>query len=111
MIRRKRIGIFGGTFNPPHIAHVAAAEAFSRCIDPDILMIIPDFIPPHKSFAGTVTPAQRLDMCKLAFSHIKNAVISDLEISRVERAIRQIPLLSFRVTIGICISSVALICF
>ena len=82
MIRRKRIGIFGGTFNPPHIAHVAAAEAFSRCIDPDILMIIPDFIPPHKSFAGTVTPAQRLDMCKLAFSHIKNAVISDLEISR-----------------------------
>jgi nicotinate-nucleotide adenylyltransferase len=45
-------------------------------------MIIPDFIPPHKSFAGTVTPEQRLDMCKLAFSHIKNVVVSDLEISR-----------------------------
>ena len=78
----KSIGIFGGTFNPPHIAHVAAAEAFSRCVDPDILMIMPDFIPPHKSFAGTVTPSQRLDMCKLAFSHIKNVVVSDLEIAR-----------------------------
>ena len=78
----KRIGIFGGTFNPPHIAHVAAAEAFSGRIDPDILMIIPDFIPPHKTFAGTVTPSQRLDMCKLAFSHIKNVEVSDLEIAR-----------------------------
>ncbi len=78
----KRIGIFGGTFNPPHIAHVAAAEAFSGRIDPDILMIIPDFIPPHKTFAGTVTPSQRLDMCKLAFSHIKNVQVSDLEIAR-----------------------------
>lgn len=78
----KSIGIFGGTFNPPHIAHVAAAEAFSRHVDPDTLMIIPDFIPPHKSFAGTVTPNQRLEMCKLAFSHIKNVEISDMEISR-----------------------------
>ncbi len=78
----KSIGIFGGTFNPPHIAHVAAAEAFSKHIDPDTLMIIPDFIPPHKSFAGTVTPAQRLEMCHLAFSHIKNVLISDMEIAR-----------------------------
>ena len=78
----KRIGIFGGTFNPPHIAHVAAAEAFSGRIDPDIRMIIPDFIPPHTTFAGTVTPSQRLDMCKLAFSHIKNVQVSDLEIAR-----------------------------
>ena len=78
----KRIGIFGGTFNPPHIAHVAAAEAFSKRVDPDVLMIMPDFIPPHKTFAGTVTPAQRLEMCRLAFSHIKNVEVSDLEIAR-----------------------------
>lgn len=78
----KSIAVFGGTFNPPHVAHVAAAEAFSRRIDPDTLMIIPDFIPPHKSFAGTVTPSQRLDMCRLAFSHIKNVVVSDMEIAR-----------------------------
>lgn len=80
--RTGSIGIFGGTFNPPHIAHVAAAEAFSKRIDPDTLMIIPDFIPPHKSFAGTVTPSQRLDMCRLAFSHIKNVEVSDMEIMR-----------------------------
>ena len=78
----KSIGIFGGTFNPPHIAHVAAAEAFSKRVDPDVLMIIPDFIPPHKTFAGTVTPAQRLEMCKIAFSIIPCAVVSDLEIAR-----------------------------
>ena len=45
---KRKIGIFGGTFNPPHIGHVSAAEAFITGMKLDELMIIPDYIPPHK---------------------------------------------------------------
>ena len=77
-----RIGIFGGTFNPPHIGHVAAAEAFADALNLDELIIMPDYLPPHKDYVGDVTPEQRLEMCRLAFSHIKNSKVSELEILR-----------------------------
>lgn len=81
-----RVGIYGGTFNPPHVGHVRAAEAFAEAIKPEKLLIIPDFLPPHKELAGTVTPAQRLRMCELAFGHITGAQISDMEIKRGGRS-------------------------
>lgn len=82
MNEKIRVGIFGGTFNPPHLAHVKAAECFCEAIKPDELLIIPDFLPPHKAYSGTVTPEQRLEMCKLAFGHIPCATVSDMEIKR-----------------------------
>ena len=82
MNKRGKIAVFGGTFNPPHIAHVRAAESYASAINPDVLMIIPDFLPPHKEFAGTVTAGERLRMCELAFGHIKSVEISDIEIKR-----------------------------
>ena len=82
MKTKPRIAVYGGTFNPPHIAHVRAAESFYFAIKPDVLMIIPDFLPPHKEFQGTVSASQRLDMCRLAFGHIENTVVSDIEIKR-----------------------------
>lgn len=78
----KKIGIFGGTFNPPHIGHVRAAESFRRALALDELLIIPDFLPPHKSLSGNASAEDRLNMCRLAFSHIDGAVISDMEIKR-----------------------------
>lgn len=83
MINKKiKLGIYGGTFNPPHIAHVRAAELFYEAVKPDKLLIIPDFLPPHKQFSGTVTPQERLEMCEIAFSHIPNVTVSDTEIKR-----------------------------
>lgn len=78
----KKIGIYGGTFNPPHIGHVRAAESFRQSLPLDELLIIPDFLPPHKNLSGSITPEDRLNMCRLAFSHIDGAVISDMEIKR-----------------------------
>ena len=43
-----RIGIYGGTFAPPHEGHVAAAKEFLRQMQLDLLYIIPAAIPPHK---------------------------------------------------------------
>ncbi|MBQ6932199.1 MAG: adenylyltransferase/cytidyltransferase family protein, partial [Clostridia bacterium] len=44
-----RIGIFGGTFNPPHIGHTRLAEHFVSELKLDRLLVIPTYQPPHKS--------------------------------------------------------------
>ena len=81
-LNKLKVGIFGGTFNPPHIAHVKAAEAFASSLGLDKLLIMPDFLPPHKEYVGHVSAQERLHMCQLAFSHIDRAEISTLEIDR-----------------------------
>lgn len=83
---KRRVAIFGGTFNPPHVGHVAAAESFFSAIEPDELIIIPDFLPPHKEYQGEVSAEDRLEMCKLAFGHIERVSVSDLEIKRGGRS-------------------------
>ncbi len=79
---KKRLGIYGGTFSPPHKGHIEAAEAFMREMKLDELLIIPTFLPPHKESADGATPLDRLNMCRIAFSHIPNTYISDMEIKR-----------------------------
>ena len=79
---KRRVGIFGGTFNPPHIGHISAAEAFLNGAKLDSLIIMPAFIPPHKEYDSVVSCEQRLEMCKLAFGGIPNTCVSDLEIAR-----------------------------
>lgn len=86
MTPKRKIAIYGGTFSPPHVAHVRACEAFYQHIKPDELLIIPDYLPPHKEIEGEVTPSQRLKMAELAFSHIPTAKISDMEILRGGRS-------------------------
>lgn len=77
-----RIGIFGGTFNPPHVGHVESARSFLKAMKLDRLLVIPTFTPPHKEFHEEATPSERLDMCRIAFSSIPCAEISDMEILR-----------------------------
>lgn len=79
---KRRIGIFGGTFNPPHIGHVEAAKAFAEEARLDSLIIMPAFIPPHKEYDSLVSCDERLKMCKIAFKDVKNSTVSDLEIAR-----------------------------
>lgn len=81
-MKKERVGIFGGTFNPPHNGHVKAAETFLQQMKLDRLIIIPALIPPHKEYNSTVSSKERIDMCNLAFSDIDNAEISDIEIRR-----------------------------
>ncbi len=92
----EKIVIFGGTFNPPHIGHIKSAEAVSRALNPDKLMIIPDFLPPHKILTDDIIAESRLEMCKLAFSHIKNVEISDIEIKRGGKSYTAVTLQSLK---------------
>ena len=78
----ERIGIYGGTFSPPHNGHVHAARAFLTAFSLDRLIVIPTFLPPHKTRTEATSPADRVAMCRLAFGDIPEAEISEMEILR-----------------------------
>ncbi|MBQ8351008.1 MAG: nicotinate (nicotinamide) nucleotide adenylyltransferase [Clostridia bacterium] len=77
----QRIGIYGGTFSPPHFGHRRALEAFIAQERLDAVYVIPALMPPHKQLQGDATPEQRLAMCKLAFVGLP-VTVSDIEIRR-----------------------------
>ena len=79
-----KIGIYGGTFNPPHRGHVAAARAAMELLKLDRLLLIPAGIPPHKTLpSGSASPQQRLEMTRLAAESLgPKAEVLDLELRR-----------------------------
>ena len=79
----ERIGIYGGTFNPPHIGHIRAAEYAVKELQLDRLLVIPSRISPHKQLPkDSPTPQQRLEMLKIATAGLPNMEVSDLELNR-----------------------------
>ncbi len=62
MKRVKRLGIYGGTFDPYHVGHHAAATAFVDIMSLDKLLLIPAKIPPHKQMRQDDDPYRRLEM-------------------------------------------------
>lgn len=78
-----RIGIYGGTFNPPHIGHIHAAKQAIAYLKLDKLLIVPDHVAPHKQIPdGSPTPQQRLQMLHLAVGADEKIEVSDLELQR-----------------------------
>lgn len=80
------VGIYGGTFSPPHRGHRKAAETFLEAIRPDTLFVIPTFLPPHKEVSPADSPEHRLAMTRLAFAGLESTVVSDMEILRRGRS-------------------------
>lgn len=81
-----RIGIYGGTFSPPHNGHLQAARAFMEQMWLDFLYVIPAAIPPHKQMQTLVSVGDRLEMCRLAFSGMEGVYVSDIEARRGGRS-------------------------
>jgi nicotinate-nucleotide adenylyltransferase len=77
----KRIGVFGGAFDPPHNAHVALARAALEQFELDKLFIIPTGQAWHKTRALS-TPEHRLAMTRLAFKGVSRVVVDDRELQR-----------------------------
>ena len=78
----ERIGIFGGTYNPPHLGHIGAAIYGKTALCLDKLYLIPSYISPHKSLpTGSPTPEQRLNMVTLAAENT-DLTASDMELIR-----------------------------
>ena len=78
------IGVYGGTFDPPHWGHITAARAAMEQLGLDKLVLIPDRVPPHKALPeGSASPEQRLEMAALATAELgKRAEVSDWELRR-----------------------------
>jgi len=78
------IGVYGGTFDPPHWGHITAARAAMEQLGLDKLVLIPDRVPPHKALPeGSASPEQRLEMAVLATAELgKRAEVSDRELRR-----------------------------
>jgi nicotinate-nucleotide adenylyltransferase len=77
-----KIGILGGTFNPPHIGHLIVAESIRDQLRLDKILFVPSYIPPHKLFSQVALPKQRLEMVELAIEKNRNFSASPLEIAR-----------------------------
>ena len=77
------MGILGGTFNPPHIGHLACAEAALAQLGLDRLLLMPVAVPPHKAVVD-VDPGveHRLAMCRLAAAGDERIEVSELETER-----------------------------
>lgn len=60
-----KLGIYGGTFSPPHAGHLNAIDALLRETDIDALLVLPDGIPPHKKIPDEDDPHRRLEMTRL----------------------------------------------
>ena len=76
------IGILGGTFDPPHAGHVAAAVAAQKQLGLDEVRIIPAGQAPLRAGAPVASAADRVAMCRLAFAEHPWAVIDDRETLR-----------------------------
>ena len=85
-----KIGVYGGTFNPPHLGHVTAARAVFELLKLDLLLVVPDREPPHKALpAGSPTPEQRLEMTRLAAEQLglgDKVRVLDVELKREGRS-------------------------
>ena len=81
-----KIGIMGGTFNPPHIGHINAALKAKRALGLDKLIFIPDSTPPHKEIEENSPSAhERFEMTELAAREV-GAEVSDIELLRGGRS-------------------------
>ncbi len=77
-----RIGILGGTFNPPHLGHLVCAQEAYVELDLDRVMLIPARIPPHKPVEEEPGPEHRLELCRLAVRGDERFTVSDIEMIR-----------------------------
>ena len=83
-----RIGIYGGTFNPIHTAHVHLVREFIKRLSLDRVILIPTGTPPHKAAHQLASGADRIEMCRLAAADIAECpvTVSDIEVLRTGKS-------------------------
>lgn len=82
MKSKKRIGLFGGTFDPIHLAHLAIVEAAKAGADLQEVLLMPSGYPPLKDPSGVSLPIYRYTMARLASARSTGIEVSDFEIKQ-----------------------------
>jgi nicotinate-nucleotide adenylyltransferase len=80
-----RIAILGGTFDPIHNGHIAAAQSVAEVFQVDELHFVPAFSPPHKQSRGITSPFHRFAMVALATVSVERFRTSTIEVDALER--------------------------
>ena len=78
----KKMGLFGGTFDPIHQGHVDMALRLAEKLELDCVVLMPTFVPPHKIRESMAAAEHRLAMCRLAAEVSPLLQVSDLELQR-----------------------------
>ncbi len=76
---KRKVGLFGGTFNPIHLGHLRAAEEIREEFGLKRIIFIPAGIPPHRPLEEVVSFADRYEMVKLAIASNPSFEVSDIE--------------------------------
>lgn len=77
-----RVGIFGGSFNPPHIGHLICARSAAEQLGLETVFIVPLNEPSHRTLEDDPGPQARLELCRLAVAGDDVLQASDLEVAR-----------------------------
>jgi nicotinate-nucleotide adenylyltransferase len=75
-----RVGVLGGTFDPIHVGHLAAAGAAQRALGLDRVLLMPSHVPPHRAAQPQASPFHRFAMTALAAQTDPALAASDLEL-------------------------------
>jgi nicotinate-nucleotide adenylyltransferase len=81
-IRPRRIGVLGGTFDPPHYGHLAAAEEAREALGLSAVLFVPSGHPPHKEPQGLLPATIRHEMTVLATAGNPGFLVSEVELGR-----------------------------
>jgi nicotinate-nucleotide adenylyltransferase len=77
-----RLGVLGGTFDPPHVGHLLAASDACEALALDKVLFVPAKVPPYKSRTVQASPEQRLEMLELTLGNDPRFEASRLELDR-----------------------------
>ena len=85
-----RIGVYGGTFNPPHLGHMASAKAAMEALELDKLFFVPAAVPPHKDLpAESAGGPERLEMAALMADGLGNSLGRGDDVSAIDLELRR----------------------
>ena len=82
----RRIGVFGGTFDPPHVGHLVTAVNVRHALDLDVVLLVVASDPWQKSHRELTPAADRLAMVEAAVGDVAGLEASDLELRRGGRS-------------------------
>ena len=77
-----RVGLLGGTFNPPHLGHLVCAHEAYLQLELERVLLIPARLPPHKAVDDDPGIEHRLELCRLAVAGDERLSVCDLEAHR-----------------------------
>jgi nicotinate-nucleotide adenylyltransferase len=81
-----RIGLLGGTFNPPHLAHLVCAQEALVQLGLDRVLLVPAAVPPHKAVEADPGVAHRVAMCEAAVAGDERLGVSRADAERSKPA-------------------------